>query len=89
VDSSLDWLASAEASAWAGVIVRQYTDHRRRAQFEGEHGQRMTHRRVRGEAVEVLNTDAGESWCTKGSTGFGTRLLVDLVLHFATPASRS
>jgi hypothetical protein len=48
----------------------------------------MTHRRVRGEAVEILNTDAGESWCTKGSTGFSRRLLVDLALHFATPAAR-
>ena len=32
-----------------------------------------------------MKVDADESWRSKGATGFGTRLLIDLALHFTTP----
>jgi leucyl aminopeptidase len=34
-----------------------------------------------------MYADADESWRPKGATGFGARLLIDLALHFAPPAS--
>ena len=33
--------------------------------------------------------DADQSWRSKGATGFGTRLLVDLALNFTRPAARA
>jgi leucyl aminopeptidase len=35
----------------------------------------------------TMYADVDESWRSKGATGFGTRLLVDLALHFTPPAS--
>jgi len=32
-----------------------------------------------------MKVDADESWRSKGATGFGTRLLVDLALNFRPP----
>ncbi|MET0580093.1 MAG: leucyl aminopeptidase, partial [Ilumatobacteraceae bacterium] len=32
-----------------------------------------------------MKVDADESWRSKGATGFGTRLLVDLAMNFAKP----
>jgi leucyl aminopeptidase len=33
-----------------------------------------------------MKVDADESWRSKGATGFGTRLLIDLALNFTPPA---
>ncbi|GEN12037.1 leucyl aminopeptidase [Myxococcus fulvus] len=35
-----------------------------------------------------MKVDADESWRSKGATGFGTRLLIDLALGFSPPISR-
>ena len=35
-----------------------------------------------------MKVDADESWRSKGATGFGTRLLVDLAVNFTAPADR-
>src|SRR5262245_17389745 len=35
----------------------------------------------------TMYTDGSESWRTRGATGFGTRLLIDLALNFTRPAS--
>ena len=32
-----------------------------------------------------MKVDADESWRSKGATGFGTRLLVDLAMDFRPP----
>jgi leucyl aminopeptidase len=32
-----------------------------------------------------MKVDSDESWRSKGATGFGTRLLVDLALNFVKP----
>ncbi len=32
-----------------------------------------------------MNVDADDAWLSKGATGFGTRLLIDLALNFAKP----
>lgn len=37
----------------------------------------------------TMHADADESWRSKGATGFGTRLLVDLALNFTPPGSRA
>jgi leucyl aminopeptidase len=33
----------------------------------------------------VMKVDADESWRSKGATGYGTRLLIDLATNFTTP----
>ena len=33
-----------------------------------------------------MKVDADDSWRSKGATGFGTRLLIDLALNFTPPA---
>ena len=35
----------------------------------------------------VMKMDADESWLAKGATGYGTRLLIDLVSNFAKPTA--
>jgi len=37
----------------------------------------------------TMHAGADESWRSKGATGFGTRLLVDLALNFSRPAARA
>ena len=37
--------------------------------------------------ADTRYADANESWHPKGTTGFGSRLLVDLALNFTSPAS--
>ena len=34
-----------------------------------------------------MKVDADESWRSKGATGFGTRLLVDLAINFTPPSA--
>ena len=34
-----------------------------------------------------MKVDADESWRSKGATGFGTRLLVDLAMNFTAPTA--
>ncbi len=35
-----------------------------------------------------MNVDADEGWLSRGATGFGTRLLVELVAGFKAPAAK-
>jgi leucyl aminopeptidase len=37
----------------------------------------------------TMHASADESWRSKGATGFGTRLLLDLALNFSRPAARA
>jgi leucyl aminopeptidase len=37
----------------------------------------------------TMHAGSDESWRSKGATGFGTRLLLDLALSFRRPATRA